>query len=56
MKDAGAYSSMSDAARSAIKLARELQRQAEDGYTEIVVRNPETRDEKVVLVTDLTVV
>ncbi len=46
----GSFSSASDAVKDALQLARTLQMQAQQGYTEVTVRNPETKQERVVVV------
>lgn len=49
----GRFSSASDAVKDALQLARTLQIQAQQGYTEVVVRNPDTREERVLVVPSL---
>lgn len=45
----GAYSSMADAVRDSLRLRRALQQQAEQGFVELVVRNPKTREERILV-------
>jgi len=45
----GAFSSAADAVRGAVLIARELQAQAQQGFTEIVVRNPQTKEERILV-------
>jgi len=42
----GGFPSASDAVRDALRVARALQDQARQGFTEVVVRNPVTQQEK----------
>lgn len=49
----GRFSTTSDAVRDAVQVARALHDQAQEGYTEIVVRNPKTQQERVVIVPSL---
>lgn len=51
----GAYSSMADAVRDSLRLRRALQQQAEQGFVELVVRNPKTREERVLVIPDTEV-
>lgn len=46
----GNYSSMADAVRDSLRLRWALQRQAEQGFVEIVVRNPKTKEEKILVI------
>ena len=48
--EAGSFITMSEAVRNSLKLVDALQQQAAMGFTEIVLRNPETQAEKVVLI------
>jgi Arc/MetJ-type ribon-helix-helix transcriptional regulator len=45
----GGFTSPSDAVRDALRLARALQAQAEKGFSEVVVRNPGTKEERVIV-------
>ena len=49
LTDAGGFPSASDAVRDALRVARSLQDQARLGFTEVVVRNPITNQEKVMV-------
>ena len=51
----GAYSSMADAVRDSLRLRRALQQQAEQGFVELVVRNPKTREERVLVIPETEV-
>jgi len=50
MKDQGRFSSMGEAVRESLQISRALQSQAAQGFTEIVVRNPETNEERVIVI------
>lgn len=49
LTDAGGFPSASDAVRDSLRIARALQDQARLGFTEVVVRNPFTNQEKVMV-------
>ena len=53
MTKQGRYPSMANAVRDSLQITRALQSQAEQGYTEIIVRNPETNEERVIVVPEL---
>jgi hypothetical protein len=53
IKEQGQFSSMADAVRESLQISRALQAQAGQGYTEIVVRNPETKHERVIVIPNL---
>jgi hypothetical protein len=48
------FSSLGDTVKESLQVSRAIQQQAEDGFTEVVVRNPKTGKEKVILVPNLT--
>ena len=50
MTQEGRFSSMADTVRESLQISRALQTQARRGSTEIVMRNPETQQERVVVV------
>src|SRR5213594_2941259 len=50
LKEQGRFSSMGEAVRESLQISRALQNQASQGYREIVVRNPETKEERVIIV------
>jgi len=50
----GHFGSMAGAVREALQISRALQAQAQEGYTEIIVRNPETKEERVIVIPKLT--
>ncbi len=49
----GHFVSMADSVRESLQISRALQVQASQGFTEIVVRNPETKEERVVVIPSL---
>lgn len=49
----GHFASMADSVRESLQISRALQVQAGQGYTEVVVRNPETNEERVVVIPSL---
>jgi Arc/MetJ-type ribon-helix-helix transcriptional regulator len=55
MTEQGKFPSMATAVRESLQVSRALQIQAEQGYTEVVVRNPETGDERVLVIPRLNV-
>ncbi len=50
MTEQGHYNSLADTVRESLQISRALQTQAEKGYTEIVMRNPESGEERVVVI------
>jgi Arc/MetJ-type ribon-helix-helix transcriptional regulator len=53
MRERGRFSSMAEAVRESLQTSRALQTQAEQGYTELVVRNPKTGEERVLVIPTL---
>jgi hypothetical protein len=53
IKDRGRFSSMGEAVRESLQISRALQSQSSQGFSEIVVRNPETKEERVIVVPNL---
>ena len=49
----GHFASMADSVRESLQINRALQIQASQGYTEVVVRNPETNEERVIVIPSL---
>ena len=49
----GRFSSMADAVRESLQVSRALQSQAEQGFSELVVRNPQTGEERVIVIPNL---
>lgn len=50
IKERGRFSTYADAVRESMTINRALQEQADQGYTEIVVRNPKTKEQRVMIV------
>ena len=53
MRERGRFSSMAEAVRESLQTSRALQAQAEQGYTELLVRNPKTGEERVLVIPTL---
>lgn len=49
----GGFSSMADTVRESLQINRALQTQATQGFTEVIVRNPQTNEERVVVIPNL---
>ena len=49
----GHFSSMADTVRDSLQISRALQSQAKGGFSEIIVRNPETGEERVIVIPSL---
>jgi hypothetical protein len=53
IKQEGRYGSYADAVRDSLKISRALQHQSEQGFTEVIVRNPESGEERVMVIPPL---
>ena len=53
MTEQGRYPSMANAVRDSLQISRALQNQVEKSFTEVIVRNPETNEERVIVIPDL---
>jgi len=53
MTEQGRFSSMADTVRESLLISRALQTQTLNGFSEIIVRNPKTGEEKVVVIPSL---
>jgi hypothetical protein len=53
VQEKGAFSSMGTAVREAVQVSEVLQDQAEQGFTEVVLRNPKTSQEKTIVIPSL---
>jgi Arc/MetJ-type ribon-helix-helix transcriptional regulator len=53
MKEDGHYSSLAETVRDSLQINRALQTQAKKGYNEIIVRDSETGDERVLVIPSL---
>ena len=49
----GWFASMADTVRESLQISRALQTQAQQGFTEVIVRNPETDEERVLVIPTL---
>jgi len=49
----GRFPSMAETVRESLQISRALQSQAEQGFTEVIVRNPETKEERVIVIPNL---
>jgi Arc/MetJ-type ribon-helix-helix transcriptional regulator len=50
MTDSGHFSSMADTVRESLEISLALQNQAKKGYTEVIMRNPDSGEERVVVI------
>jgi hypothetical protein len=50
LTEQGRFSSMADTVRESLQISRALQSQAGQGFTEVMVRNPETNEERVLVI------
>ena len=53
LQENGEFSSMGNAVRESIQLSEILQEQANEGFSEIVLRNPKTSQEKTIIIPSL---
>jgi Arc/MetJ-type ribon-helix-helix transcriptional regulator len=53
LTEQGRFSSMADTVRDSLQISRALQSQAGRGFTEVIVRNPETNEERVLVIPTL---
>lgn len=53
LTEQGRFSSMADTVRESLQISRALQAQAQKGFTEVIVRNPETDEERVLVIPTL---
>lgn len=53
MTNEGHFASMADTVRESLQISHALQSQAKKGYTEVIVRNPETNEEKIIIIPTL---
>ena len=49
----GHFSSMAESVRESLQINRALQDQADEGFTEVVLRNPKTKEERILLIPSL---
>lgn len=50
MTESGNFSSMAETVRESLEISLALQNQAKKGYIEVIMRNPETGEERVVVI------
>ncbi len=50
MTEQGRYPSMASAVKDSLQVNRALQSQANQGFTELLVRNPETNEERIIII------
>jgi hypothetical protein len=55
IKENAKFDSLADTVRGSLAVSRALQQQAKQGFTEVVVRNPENKEERVIVIPNLTV-
>ncbi len=53
IKQQGRFSSLADAVRQSLQISKALQSQGEQGFKEVIVRNPETAEERVLVIPEL---
>lgn len=49
----GRYTSMASAVKDSLQISHALQGQVEQGFSEIIVRNPQTNEERVIVIPTL---
>lgn len=50
MKEEGHYSSLAETVRDSLQITRSLQKLAKRGYSEIIVRDPKTEEERLLII------
>ena len=53
LTEQGRFSSMADTVRDSLQVRGALQSQAGQGFTEVIIRNPETKEERVLVIPTL---
>jgi hypothetical protein len=53
LKERARLGSLADAVRNSLQVSRALQQQKDLGYSEFVVRNPQTKEERVLVIPNL---
>jgi len=53
VQEKGDFASMGTAVREAVQISEVLQEQAADGFTELILRNPKTNQEKTIIIPSL---
>ncbi|SHI83390.1 hypothetical protein SAMN02745216_00625 [Desulfatibacillum alkenivorans DSM 16219] len=54
LKEDGGFPSMAEAVRRSLQINKALREQSAKGFTEIVVKNPSTGEERVMVIPELT--
>lgn len=49
MQERGGYASLAETVKDSLQILRAIQKGAKQGYTELILRNPKTDNEKTVL-------
>lgn len=47
------FASLGETVKESLQVSRALQKQAEDGFSEVVVRNPKSKEERIIVVPNL---
>ena len=47
------FSSLGETVKESLQVSRALQKQAEEGFSEVVVRNPKSKEERIIVVPNL---
>jgi Arc/MetJ-type ribon-helix-helix transcriptional regulator len=50
LTEQGQYPSMAETVREALRVSRAIHSQAAQGFTEVIVRNPKTNEQRVIVV------
>jgi hypothetical protein len=53
IKTAGHFRSLAETVRNSLQINRALQNQVKQGYTEVLVRNPDSSEERVLVIPSL---
>lgn len=53
IKENANFDSLAEAVRDSVSINRALQQQAQQGFTEVVVRNPDNQEERVIIIPNL---
>jgi hypothetical protein len=53
IKDKARFASLGDTVKESLQVSRTLHEQADNGFNEVVVRNPKTKEERVLLIPSL---
>lgn len=50
LTEEGRFASMAEAVRESLQMRRAFHKEAKNGFTEIVARNPDTREERILVI------